>query len=355
MRVINSGILAVGVLFSTTALYADTPAHARVGTLEYTEGAVFLNGQALSAEKSGSQVVNRGGSLKTADGHAEMLLTPGIYLRLGHNSSALLENDSLTDTRVRLQQGSAMLEVDNLHKENRIAMDVGDASVRVKKNGLYRFDTNPPAVDVIKGKVEATAGSLRRTAGKNHQIALAAELQSAKFKEDKNAELDRWSRLRSEYEAEANVGAAQYAYDMGWGWGYPGWFWNPWFSTWTWLPWRSWYLNPYGFVYWSPVVVYHAFPERYYGIRHVHFAPVPRGSSPSGLNLERTPAVRSLVGRGWFRPETGEFRGRGEQMMREPSMDRTWARPGMGEFRGGEGMMRGPSMGRMSGPHGRGR
>jgi hypothetical protein len=301
-----------------------------VGTLEYTEGAVFLNGQALSAEKSGSQVVNRGGSLKTADGHAEMLLTPGVYLRLGHNASARLVNESLTDTRVRLEQGSAMLEVDNLHKDNSITVEVGESSVRVRKEGLYRFETNPPAVQVLQGQVEATQGSLHRKAGKHHQLALAAELRSSKFKEDKSDELDRWSRLRSEYEAEANVGAAQYVYDMGWGWWHPGWFWNPWFSTWTWLPARAWYFNPYGFAYWSPFAVYNVFPARYYGARHVRFIPRAGASSPSGLNLERTPAVKSMVARGW-------------------------SPRGAGEIRGGAETMRAPSMGRMSAPRGRGR
>lgn len=330
MRVINSGILAASVLFSACAVYADVPASARVGTLEYTEGTVLLNGRTLSADKSGSQVLSRGSMLKTEDGHAEMLLTPGVYLRLGHDASARLVNESLTDRRVRLEQGSAMLEVDNLHKDNSIIVEVGESSVRVSKEGLYRFETNPPLVEVLKGQVEATAGSLHRTAGKNHQLALSAELRSSKFKEDKSDELDRWSRLRSEYEAEANVGAAQYVYDMGWGWRYPGWFWNPWFSTWTWMPARAWYLNPYGFAYLSPFAVYNVFPARYYGVRQVSFAPVAGASSPSGLNLERTPAVRSMVARG--------------------SSPR-----GAGQIGGGAETMRGPSMGRMSAPRGRGR
>ena len=321
---------AVSVLFSASAVYADTPARSRVGTLEYTEGAVLLNGQTLPAEKSGSQVLSRGGMLKTEDGHAEMLLTPGVYLRLGHNASARLVNESLTDTRVRLEQGSAMLEVDNLHKDNSITVEVGESSVRVSKEGLYRFETNPPAVQVLKGQVEAIQGSLRRKAGTHHQVALDAELRTGRFKEDKNDELGRRSRLRSEYEAEANVAAAQYVYDMGWGWRYADWFWNPWFGTWTWLPARAWYLNPYGFTYWSPLVVYNAFPARYYGVRHVSFVPAEGASSPSGLNLERTAAARSMVAQGWSPREAGESRGRAETM-------------------------RAPSMGRMSAPRGRGR
>ena len=329
MQAMHSGILAVSLLLAVPTAYADIPAHAKVGTLEYSEGAVLVDGRTLGVEKPGSQAISRGDTLSTQEGHAELLLTPGVYLRLGRNTSARLVNDSLTDTRVRLEQGSAVLEVNNLHKDNSITVEVGESSARVRTEGLYRFEANPPAVEVLKGEVEAIQGSLHRKAGKHHQLALNSELRNERFKEDKNDELGRWSRLRSEYEAEANVAAAQYVYDMGWGWRYADWFWNPWFGSWTWLPARAWYVNPYGFSYWSPFAVYRVFPARYYGVRHVAFAPVEGSMSPSGLNVQRTPAARQAA--------QGEFsRGAAANGRAEPAM-------------------RSLSMGRMSSPRGRGR
>jgi hypothetical protein len=74
---------------------------------------------------------------------------------------------------------------------------------------------------------------------------------------------------------------------MGWPWGFPGWFWNPWFSTWTWIPtWGPW-INPYGFPYFSPMVVYRYYPARYYGLRHLSFVPRSGAMNPPRLGLER--------------------------------------------------------------------
>lgn len=50
-------------------------------------------------------------------------------------------------------------------------------------------------------------------------------------------------------------------------------------------------MNPYGFGYWSPLLVYDYFPTRYYGYRRYGFTPGVRSFSPSGLNLQRGPQV----------------------------------------------------------------
>jgi hypothetical protein len=119
-------------------------------------------------------------------------------------------------------------------------------------------------------------------------------------------DLGRWSRLRSEYEAEASVASAQYIYDAGWPWGFSNWFWNPWFSTWTWIPAWGPYFNPYGFGFFGPISVYHYYPMRYYGVRHLSFVPRAGAMSPSGLNLQRGPQLHAArvgmspgFGSGW--------------------------------------------------------
>ena len=43
-----------------------------------------------------------------------MLLTPGVYFRLGDNSEVRMVSPGLADTRVELVKGSALLEVDQL-------------------------------------------------------------------------------------------------------------------------------------------------------------------------------------------------------------------------------------------------
>ncbi len=278
---------------STSTALGDTSATTRVGTLDYIEGSAFVNGKQVKGNRDNLPILDDGGTLRTEKGHAEMLLTPGVFLRLDSSSEVRLQNASLIDTRLRLDQGAAMLEVDDLYKDNRILVGLGSGTVRVLKPGLYRFEAQPAKVEVLKGKVESVESDRTLTAGKHREILLSSGLTVAKFKAVPDDDLSRWSRLRSEYEAEASVASAQYIYDMGWPWGFSSWFWNPWFDTWTWLPARGFWLNPYGFGYWSPFMVYRYYPARYYGVRHYAYAPGAGSVSPSGLNLQRGPALQA--------------------------------------------------------------
>ena len=53
--------------------------------------------------------------LETGDGKAEILLTPGVYLRLGSDSSVKMISNSLANTEVTVSQGEAMVEVDEIY------------------------------------------------------------------------------------------------------------------------------------------------------------------------------------------------------------------------------------------------
>lgn len=281
-------------LFATLpAAGATAPATARVGAVEYIEGTAFVDGKPASGNRDHLPILDNGQSISTGDGHAEMILTPGVFLRMAAHSEVRLLNASLTNTRLRLDRGSAMIEVGNLHRDNLIRMETGEGTVRVLKNGLYRFDANPAEVQVFQGKVEATAQDSRVDAGKHHAIALGSRPAVSKFKPAPDDDLSRWSRLRSEYEAEASISSAQYFVDMGWPGAYADWFWNPWFSTWTWFPASGLYWNPYGFGLFSPWMVYQYYPVRYYGLHRYGFVHRTGPVSPSGLNLQRGAAIHA--------------------------------------------------------------
>jgi len=285
-------ITGVILLFASSAARADAPSAGHVGALQYIEGHAFVDGKAVAGNQEKLPILNEGSMLSTAKGHAEMLLTPGVFLRLDNQSAIRLTAAGLADTSVLLLRGSAMLEVDDLHKDNLIRVQVGKQTTRVLQAGLYRFDTQPGGVEVLDGKAAVTEGDRTLKAGKHHEIE-AADFQLARFKSETDDGLSRWSRLRSEYESEASVSSAQYVYDMGMPWGFSDWFWNPWFDSWTWLPASGFCMNPYGFGYWSPWMVYSYFPQRYYGNRSFAFTPNAGGRmSPSGLNLQRGAAVR---------------------------------------------------------------
>ena len=90
------GLLGLAA-FSLPAFGAD---EARPGTLNYVEGAVYLDGQPLNAKSIGSIEMNAGQVLSTHQGKAEILLTPGIFLRVDDHSSVKMISPSLTPTRL---------------------------------------------------------------------------------------------------------------------------------------------------------------------------------------------------------------------------------------------------------------
>src|SRR5215469_2815418 len=96
----------VGALLLAGAAVWAAGATAQPGAVNYTEGQVFVDGKALQASQTAQ--VQPGQTLETQNGKAEMLLTPGIFLRLNNNSEARLDANSITDTRVSLVKGEAM-------------------------------------------------------------------------------------------------------------------------------------------------------------------------------------------------------------------------------------------------------
>jgi hypothetical protein len=93
------------------------------------------------------------------------------------------------------------------------------------------------------------------TVKKGHELLADVQpLKTQKF--DANAveatPLYRWSKLRSEYEAEANASAAQNVIVYG-GWYGPGWYWAPFWNVYSFLPGAGVLYSPFGFGFYSPV------------------------------------------------------------------------------------------------------
>src|SRR5947209_2115616 len=111
--------LGLAVMFAGSAvLSAAVPA--APGVLNFVEGQATLGGEALSGKSVGSVQLQRGDVLQTANGRAEVLLSPGVFLRVGQNSAVRMVAPDLLDTRVALERGNALIEADQLHKEGNI-------------------------------------------------------------------------------------------------------------------------------------------------------------------------------------------------------------------------------------------
>ena len=283
---------------SVTAL-AQSVISARSGMIHYVEGQVFLGDQPVETKFGNFPEVKENGQLRTEDGRAEVLLTPGVFLRLGENSSFRMITNRLIDTRLEFLSGTAIVEAEDIGKDNSVTVVYKDATVHVDKKGLYRVDAAAGELRVFDGLAEVTSGDNTVEVKDGHLVALDT-LAVSRFDKSATDALDRWSARRGEYVAMANVGAANSVrsslfsgggglYDTGFGYGTGGgiygtngaygngcgmfgtggsmfnggWYFNPYFGMYSFVPCMGGAMySPYGYRFWNPYNVYSAFQSR---------------------------------------------------------------------------------------------
>jgi uncharacterized membrane protein YgcG len=250
-----------------TAMYAMPQAYAvsaKPGGVNYIEGQAYLNGQPLSEKGLKSIFLNVNDSLSTDVGKAEVLLTPGVFLRMGDNSDIRMISPSLTNAQIEVTRGEVMLEAAGLTKDNNVQIINHGASITIAKNGLYRFNAgDPPMAAVIDGKAQVNFGERKIDLKKGRETVLSENLKPEKFDKKKDDELYAWSNVRSQYNAAASYQAATNLSATNYG-GYglsaygPGWYWNNAFDSWAWLPGSGAFYSPFGWGFYSPGVVAYA-------------------------------------------------------------------------------------------------
>jgi hypothetical protein len=245
------GGMSLGVVLTAALALAQPAADAAPGAVNYLEGQASIDGRPFTAR---SARLERGQVLETSQGNVELLLTPGVFLRVGHDSSLRMISPGLANTEVALLRGTAMLEVDQLFKQNNLKVIVDGMTARIQKTGLYEFDANQPAAMVFEGQASVLEGGREVKVKGGRELLLAdAALEPQKF--DKHAAeqepLYRWSKLRSEYESEAGTEMARNVYLYG-GWYGPGWYWDPYWNYYAWLPAYGPYYGPFGYPYFGP-------------------------------------------------------------------------------------------------------
>lgn len=261
-------LLSLATLCAPVAL-AQTANPAVPGTVNYVEGSASIEGRMLNQRSVGSAQLEPGQVLETANGKAELLLTPGVFLRVGENSAVRMVSPDLLNTRVEVDRGRADVEVDEIHPRNNIEVTEAGASTRLLKNGFYAFDVDKHTIRVFKGEAELVeTGDVQKQLKLkgDHQIALAGNeaVKSVSFNRDQAEDsLYSWSSLRSQYLAEANINlASQYA---GYGGLAPGWYWDAGFWGYTWLPGDGLLWSPFGWGFYSPRYIYYGGPVFYGG------------------------------------------------------------------------------------------
>jgi len=273
-RLWSQGVLGLLVLLLATVAVSAQSAGVRnpgrPGSLNYVEGQVSIDAQAMNDQSVGSAKLEPGQSVATEQGKAEILLTPGAFLRLGDNSLVKMISSGLTNTEVQVQKGRAMVEIAEIHDENNLRVDLSGASTRLLKTGLYDFDADRNQVRVFDGKVtvQENGAQIEVKDGRDLSVNSGGSLKSGKFdKQMYEDDLYNWSSLRSKYLAEANSDAAQSYVVGGNSWLGTGWYWDPWYDAYTFIPGDGFLYSPFGWGFYSP---WWAYRSPFFSFGHFH-------------------------------------------------------------------------------------
>jgi hypothetical protein len=262
---LKSAVLLGFIGASLPMLSAQTARTAIPGTVNYLEGQVSIDGSALNTTQIGNAVLGPNQILSTGNGKAEVLLSPGVFVRAGSNTQIRMISPELVDPRIEVIQGEAMIEVDLKPKDSRIDVLLGSANASILKEGLYRFNSAGGRIEVIDGKLQVAENGNTKELGQGKEVTLNGEpLKTVSFDRKAEDDLYRWSSVRSAYLAQANQATAQYiyaGYDPFWG---SGWYWNPYFTSWSWLPGDGFFYSPFGYPFFSPAYAIYA-PRFGYG------------------------------------------------------------------------------------------
>ena len=277
---------------------AQTVISAKSGLLHYVEGRVFLGDQLAESKFGNFPDIKENQELRTEEGRAEVLLTPGVFLRLGENSAIRLVTNRLIDTRVEFLAGSALVEADELLKDNGVTIVYKDYTIQLQKKGVYRFDSDPPAMRVYDGEVLAHFNGQNGQIKGGRILEMDGALATAHFDKDKEAdELYLWSRRRSEYLAMASLSAAKSISDSGMSWGAGNWYWNRFFNMYTFIPGGTGlFYSPFGYALWSPNNVYGYLYSLYPGLGYGGGSTSSR--TPRGVNVASGVVTRAATRNG---------------------------------------------------------
>ena len=238
---------------------------AKAGLVNYVDGQTNVHPHEQVAE--GSPIETQ------AHGHVELLLTPGVFLRIGNNSKVVLDSVELSHAVVRVIDGSALIEVTQIEKGTPIKVVTGGLETMVVSRGAYRFSAG--TASVIDGKLQIVGTQM--TVRKGHQVTSAGGSYIASTFVNTTDDLDLWSQSRSASLANANAMAYRDRPLRS------TWIYSPFLGGFTFMP-RGGYRSYYGYGFYgygfvpvpAPVLPFRTFPPSRPPVR-----PMPR---PGGVH-----------------------------------------------------------------------
>lgn len=255
--------ICAGLLLAAS-VWAQNVVAVKAGLVHHVEGGVYLDEAKLAPVKP-EQLFSRppqmkaGSIIRTTDGRAELLLSPGILLRLGEGTVVKMVSNELTDTRVELESGAVLLEVMDRTKDNLVTLIFKDVTIVPRREGIYRAGGAIPELMVYDGQADLVSGSTRQTLKRGRAVLLQELAVTRKFNPSRGDSLMQWSIVRSSQLALASRSVVGGLLDQRRGFRSNGWYWNPSFGLYTFVPFQGQYCGSFGYCFYTPQSYYSAF------------------------------------------------------------------------------------------------
>ena len=292
---ISSVAFSLAMTAAVCSAQSVTSAHS--GTLHYFEGDVSIDGVQAQSKVGRFTEMKEQQVLTTAQGRAEVLLTPGVFLRVGENTSIKLLDNRLVSTRVELLSGTAMVESDDPQltiKDSPVTMIYKDYQIQMLKHGVIEIGSDPATLKVFKGEAVVNTVDLRANVKEGRQMPFSAALLTEKFDDKVGDDLYLWTRDRSQSLSAASMSSARslnssmggFGSGYGSGYGYGGlgsglglggglygsglygaglgspyggfnggWYYNQFFDMFTFVPMGGAFFNAFGYGFYSPSTI----------------------------------------------------------------------------------------------------
>jgi hypothetical protein len=282
---ISLGALAL-MMLAVTVGNAQHLISTKAGFVNRAEGDVFIlrqdseNGERGRASL-GTQMRDGDRIMTEAASHAELLLSPGSYLRMNENTEIRAVSTSFMKMRFELVKGAVITEISTsteqvatINKNNPVEIVTPHGTVSIAKDGIYRFDMADATtlVQVRQGEL-ALGGREEFLSGKAFKISHGKAIRLdgsnadksdiAKINKDAADGFDAWSFNRANTLMAANLSALRRSKTMS-ALNY-GWFYDSFYNCYTFIPGRGLYFSPYGFGFFNSFGnMYGYWPYGYY-------------------------------------------------------------------------------------------
>lgn len=203
--------VAIAALCWSALLPAQIVISARAGLLNHATGCVLLDGKHIESKRLRLTHLVPGQRLRTEDGHAEVMLGPEVFFRIGFESELEMVSTDLEAPQIRLYAGSALIDANGLTAREPVSILVGDTEVRLVRKGLYRLDLHqegPEVLTVWNGRAVVVGGSHEKTIQERNAVELGGNAKSLvprRVERSSNDALDDWSRERAQAISHINA------------------------------------------------------------------------------------------------------------------------------------------------------